>query len=113
MAANNDWYQTCRSENLPNICIRMRRKHAQLAWDCISLDSRYEHRTHGDSGTAIGRAMFKTFQQRAQAFPRKAIYMGSAFAGTIDPISPAIARQLADDYFEVLYLATRAQKAAA
>jgi hypothetical protein len=113
LAANNAWYATCRAENLPNICIRTRRKYVKLAWDCISLHPRYEHETHGPSGSALGRRMFERFQARAKGRPGKPIYMGSAFVGTVDPADPGLARQLADDFFEMLYEVTRTMKSAA
>jgi hypothetical protein len=112
-SANDEWYFTCCAENLPNVCVRMRRKYAELAWDGISLDSSYDHNTHGKSGTALSHQMFQMFQQRARHRPGKPIYFGSAFVGAVDPVDPEIARQLADDYFELLYEATRTRKAAA
>ncbi len=113
MAANNAWYATCQAENLPNICIRTRRKHVELAWDCISLNPRYEHETHGQSGRALGRQMFQHFQACAKGWPGRPIYEGSAFVGKVDPADPRLARQLADDYFKMLYEATRMRKVAA
>lgn len=112
-AANDSWYYTCQADNIPNLCIRTRRKYAELAWDCISLDPRYEQATHGKSGSALGRRMFELFQTRARTRPGKPVYFGSAFVGTVDPVDPGIARQLADDYFEMLYEATRSMKDAA
>ncbi len=113
LQANNAWYAICRAENLPNVCIRVRRKYAEFAWDCISLDPRYEHATHGKSGSALGKSMFDLFQSRARGRPGKPIYFGSAFVGTVDPLDLDVARLLADDYFELLYEVTRVMKAAA
>jgi hypothetical protein len=113
LAANNAWYASCRAQNIPNICIRVRRKYAEMAWDCISLDSRYEHATHGKPGSALAKRMFETFQSRARGRPGKPIYLGSAFVGTVDPVDLELARQLADDYFEILYNVTRTIKAVA
>ena len=113
LQANNAWYAVCRAENLPNICIRVRRKYAEFAWDCISLDSRFEHATHGQPGRALGKRMFALFQSRARGRPGKPIYFGSAFVGTVDPVDLEVARLLADDYFEMLYEVTRTMKAAA
>lgn len=110
---NNTWYAECRRENLPNICLRVRRTYAELAWDCISLDARYEHAAHGKRGSVLGTRMFELFQSRARGRPGKPIYFGSAFVGTIDPIDIDTARLLADDYFELLYEATRIGRAAA
>jgi len=113
LQANNAWFAICRAENLPNICIRVRRKYAELAWDGISLDPRYEHATHGKSGSALGKRMFELFQSRARGRPGKPIYFGSAFVGTVDPLDLDVARRLADDYFEMLYEVTRVMTAAA
>jgi len=110
---NNAWYAACRAENLPNICLRVRRTYAEVAWDCISLDKRHEQATHGKSGSALGQQMYELFQSRARGRPGKPIYFGSAFVGTVDPLDLEAARLLADDYFELLYVATRTQKAAA
>jgi hypothetical protein len=113
LQTNDAWYAICRAENLPNVCIRVRRKYAEFAWDCISLDPRYEHATHGKSGSAMGKRMFDLFQSRARGRPGRPIYFGSAFVGTVDPLDLDVARLLADDYFELLYEVTRVMKAAA
>ena len=113
LQANNAWYAVCRAENLPNVCIRTRRKYAEFAWDCISLDPRYEHATHGKTGSALGKSMFDMFQRRVRGRPGKPIYFGSAFVGTVNPVDLEVARLFADDYFEMLYDVTRTLKAAA
>jgi hypothetical protein len=110
LAANNAWFAVCSAENLPNICIRTRRKNVELAWDGISLSSRHDQATHGDSGTALGRRMFAHFQARAKAYQGDPIYCGSAFVGTVDPADPRLARELADDFFEMVYEVTRVAK---
>jgi hypothetical protein len=56
--------------------------------------------------------MFAVFQARAKAFPGYPIYEGSAFVGTVDPADPKLARQLVEDYFEILYEVTRTMKVA-
>ena len=112
LQANNAWYAICRAENLPNLCIRVRRKYAEFAWDCISLDPRYEHGARGKAGSVLGDRMFALFQSRARGRPGKPIYFGSAFVGTVDPVDLEVARLLADDYFEMLYDITRTMKAA-
>ena len=59
---------------------------------------------HDNAGREPGRTLFALFQARARGAPGKPLFMGSAFTGTIKKLLPATARQLAEDYFRLLYL---------
>lgn len=107
-AANDNWFRTCRSRNIPFVYLHVGRKYWRLNWDYITLDPKRETHLHGDAGTTLMRAMFKRFQERARLDPTQAMFDGSAFVGTVDGLLPQTARDLADDFFEMLYTPVRA-----
>ena len=111
-AANERWFKECKRRDIPNVCIRLRTKYAELSWDCISIDPDGEDHLRDDEGAALVRIMFERFRALAKGVPGKPEFFGSAFVGTIDRLSPLLARDIADEYFMRLYLPV-AQRAAA
>ena len=47
--------------------------------------------------------MFERFRALAKGSPAKPEFFGSAFVGTIDRLSPSLARDIPDDFFMRLY----------
>lgn len=111
-AANERWFKECQRRDIPNVCIRLRTKYAELSWDCISIDPAGEDHFRDDDGATLVRIMIKRFRALAKGAPAKPEFFGSAFVGTIDRLSPFLARDIADDFFMRLY-SPIAQRAAA
>lgn len=112
-SANDRWFYECRRRNIPNVCIRMRRKYAELYWDCISIDSNDEAHVQGVRGTALVREMFRTYQSVAGRVPGKSEFFGSSFVGLVKDILPEFAAELADAFFVSLYEPMREKSIAA
>ena len=112
MAAIDQWFDECQHRDIPNVCILLRTKYAELSWDCISIDPSGEDHLRDDDGAALVRTMFKRFQTLAKGAPAKPEFFGSAFVGTVDRLLPSLARDIADDFFMRLY-SPMAQRAAA
>lgn len=102
-AANDRHYHICHRLGRPMVMVRMARRYAEIEWDCITVDPREEGYLHDLPGNQLMRIMFNLFQARAKGAPGKPIFCGSAFTGTVKKILPATARQLAEDYFQLLY----------
>lgn len=107
-AANDNWFYACQRRNIPFVYLHMGPKYWRLNWDCISTENNYDPHVRGDSGTALMRAMFKRFQERARLDPTQTMFDGSAFVGTVNGLLPQTTRDLADDFFEMLYTPVRA-----
>jgi hypothetical protein len=102
-AANDRHYHFCNRIGRPMVMVRMARRYAELEWDCITVDPAEEDDLHDLPGNQLARIMFNLFQARAKGAPGKPLFFGSAFAGTVKKLLPATARQLAEDYFQLLY----------
>ena len=102
-AANDRHYHFCNRIGRPMVMVRMARQYAELEWDCITVDPSEEDYLHDLSGNQLMRIMFNLFQARVKGAPGKPIFFGSAFTGTVKKLLPATARQLAEDYFQLLY----------
>ena len=111
-AANKWWFKECQRRDIPNVCIRLRTKYAELSWDCISIEPAGEDHLQDDDGATLVRTMSERFRTLAKGAPAKPEFFGSAFVGTIDRLSPLLARDIADDFFVRLY-SPIAQRAAA
>ena len=113
VSANNYWYRECQKRDIPNLRISRRTKYVKLNWDCISLDGGREAHVLGDSGSALGKTMFKTYQSIARRIPGKSFFSGSSFVGSVDWLLPELAYDLADEFFAMLYEPMRGQAIAA
>lgn len=102
-AANDRHYHFCNRLGRPMVMVRMARSYAEIEWDCITVDPREEDYLHDLPGEQLMRIMFNLFQARAKGAPGKPIFCGSAFTGTATKLLPTTARQLAEDYFQLLY----------
>ena len=111
-AANERWFKECQRREIPNVCIRLRTKYVELSWDCISIDPAGEDHLRDDDGAVLVRIMFERFRALAKGAADKPEFFGSAFVGTIDRLSPSLARDIADDFFMRFY-SPIAQRAAA
>lgn len=101
--ANDNHYHHCSRLGRPMMMVKISRTNAELEWDCITVDSSQEAFLHGNRGRELVTIMLSLFQARAKGSPSKPIFFGSAFTGTIKRLLPATARQLAEDYFRLLY----------
>lgn len=111
-AANDRWFKECQRRGIPNVCIKLRTKYAELFWDCISIDPDAEGHLLNDEGTVLVRAMFERFRVMSNGDPAKPLFFGSAFVGSIDRLPPSLARDIADDFFGRLYAPMRRRAAA-
>ena len=99
----NACFSICRENNRPMITIAMARRYAELQWDCITLHPNQEGHLQGDRGHELVSAMFARFQESARGHPGAPVFDGSAFVGRVERLLPDVARNLADDYFRMLY----------
>lgn len=102
LAANNRWFYGCQRRNIPHITLETRVKYVSLNWDCISRDPKYDTHLGKDHGAALVRRMFATFQSLAGRGPGKPMFDGSSFVGSVENLTPDIARNLADAFFMML-----------
>lgn len=112
LAENDRWFRECERRDIPNVYIKMRRKYAELNWDCISIDPSGEKHVRDEQGTTLVGEMFRRFQSLARPDPGKSEFFGSAFVGSIDRLLPEIARNMADEMFMLLYTPMPRQAAA-
>lgn len=108
LSANTRWYRACQRRNIPFVYLHTGHKYWRLNWDCISTKKNYDEHIRGESGAAIMRTMFQRFQERGRVDSTKAFFDGSAFVGDVKRLAPETARDLADDFFEMLYSPVRA-----
>lgn len=101
--SSNTHYHRCSRLRRPMMMVKMARTYAELEWDCITVDPNEEAHLHEGAGSQLANIMFNLFQARAKGAPGNPIFFGSAFTGTIKKLLPATARQLAEDYFRLLY----------
>jgi len=108
LQANNAHFTWCQRHNRPMLTVAMARRYARLDWDCITISPDQEDFLFDDDeGRAFAKRMFKHFQARARGAPGKPYFNGSAFVGQVEKLLPETARQLAEDYFRMLYLPLR------
>lgn len=107
LAANNRHFHACQAANRPMMMVKMARQYAELEWDCITIDSRCDDHVTKPESTELARIMFRLFQERARGAPGKPLFYANAFTGSITKLLPDTARQLAEDYFKLLYLPLR------
>ncbi|MFW7348734.1 MAG: hypothetical protein ACODTU_21890 [Pigmentiphaga sp.] len=100
--AANRWYDQCRRRNIPRVLIQTRQKYCLLEWDSITMDDSVLHPKIRSPDT---RDMFRRFQEKMQlgAGEGNPEFYGNGFVGSIDGLLLSPARELADDFFEMLY----------
>jgi len=113
IASNNWWFHECQRRGIPMVFIQTRRKYVQLNWDCITIDPSEEGHVRNQAGNELGRLMFTTFQKLAKNAPGKPFFEASSFVGSVNGLLPETAYDMADTFFEMLYLPTRRQIQAA
>lgn len=101
--ANSRWHQQCRKRGLPLIFVYLAGRSAQLDWDYITLNRKMETHLHNDAGKALEDRMIACFEERATNNPGNPRFRGTVYVGKIERLAPATARDLADDFFEMLY----------
>lgn len=105
--AMNVWFRECQRRDIPYVYVTLRRKYAEVDWDCITVDPDRDEATLGDGSRELVDKLFATFQSLASANSKKSMFEGSAFVGSIGRLSPADALELADAVFETLHRAIR------
>lgn len=105
--ANERHFHACEARNRPMMMVKMARHYAELEWDCITIDSDCDKHVSGPESSELVRVMFRLFQERARGAPGKPLFYAKAFTGSIKKLLPDTARQLAEDYFKLLYLPLR------
>ena len=93
----NSHYHRCSRHRRPMMMVKMACIYAELEWDCITVHPGEE------AGDQLANIMFNLFQARAKDAPGNPLFCGSAFTGIIKKFLPTTARQLAEDYFGLLY----------
>lgn len=107
-AANDAHFYECQHLGRPMVMVRAARLYATLEWDCITVDANREgYLFEMDNGGSFGRRLFSQYQARAAGRAPKSHYLGGSFTGWIKKLPIDIARDLADDYFCMLYLPLR------
>jgi len=107
-AANDAHFYECRHLGRPMVMVQTARLYATLEWDCITVDGNCEGYLFGkDNGGSFGRRLFAQYQARAAGKAPKSHYLGGSFTGWIKKLPIDVARDLADDYFCMLYLPLR------
>lgn len=108
LGANNAHFAWCQRNNRPLLTISLARRYARLDWDCITIERDHEgFLFDDDQGRAFAARMFEQFQARTRGAPGKPYFTGSSFVGQVEKLLPETARQLAEDYFRMLYLPLR------
>lgn len=104
-AAADGRHFICRERGWPMMAVKMARHYATLEWDCITIDTSEEAHVQGREADDVNlvRRMYDLFQERVKGGPGNPYFYGSAFVGDIKKLVPNTARQLAEDYFRLLY----------
>lgn len=103
-ASNDPWFYECRRRNIPMVYIETRRKFVKLHWDCITIDTRNEAHVREPAGNRLVHTMAHRFREVARGASSKPFFSGSSFAGSIDRLLPEMARDMAEEFFAMLYL---------
>lgn len=109
MVANDIHFHRCKRANRPMMMVKVSRTYAELEWDCITTSKEgYDNHLYGsDNGRKLADVMVARFQSAAKGAPGKPNFLGGAFTGWAKKLLPETARDLAEDYFKLLYLANR------
>ncbi|MES1973327.1 MAG: hypothetical protein V4472_12790 [Pseudomonadota bacterium] len=105
--ANERHFRACEARNRPMMMVKMARHYAELEWDCVTIDSDCDKHVSGPESSDLVRIMHRLFQERVRGAPGKPLFYAKAFTGSIKKLLPDTARQLAEDYFKLLYLPLR------
>ena len=103
-ASNDRWFYECRRRNIPMIHIETRRKFVKLRWDCITIDTRDEAHVQDEAGTRLVHVMGSKFRQMVRGVSGKPWFEGKSFVGWVDRLSPELARDMAEEFFAMLYV---------
>jgi hypothetical protein len=99
-ASNDAHFFACQSGGLPMITINVRRTLCDLEWDAVTMND--DDHLRGDAALPVMRVMYDMFCTAATGVAPKSLFDGSAFVGSIKNLPLPIARQLADQFFEVM-----------
>ena len=100
---NDEHFHHCNKRMRPMVMVKMARRYAELEWDCVTVDSDEDAYLRDECGSNLVSILFNLFQARAKEAPGKPLFFGSAYTGSIERLLPETARQLAEDYFRLLY----------
>jgi hypothetical protein len=103
VGANNAFFSLCQETSRPIVTIAMARQYAELQWDCITIDANHDAHVRDGACPELVRSMFARFQIRARGARGKPDFCGSAFVGRVERLLPEAARDLAEDFFSMLY----------
>jgi hypothetical protein len=107
-AANNAHYAACLGLGRPMMMVRTARIYATLDWEIVTLSISDINSLFADvDGKRFSRIMLERFQALAAGAPGKPEFTGAPDTGWIKKLLPDTARQLAEDYFRMLYLPMR------
>lgn len=100
--ATNAWFSECQRRGIPYVNVTLRRRYAEVDWDCITVEPDHDEVTLGAGSRELVDKLFATFQSVASANSTKSMFEGSAFIGSIEWLLPNDALELADTMFEIL-----------
>ncbi len=90
------------------LMVKIARGRADVAWDCITVSPDDEGYLFGDDdGRALVNRMVERFQALAKGAPGRPEFYGSSFTGSVRRLPLPVARLLAEEYVQMLYLPTR------
>ncbi len=99
----NRWYAETRRRGIPCINIKTRRTLADVDWDCIGLDPKYDPVMNDRSSSGLIDRLFRRFQETVKGKPGKPLFYGSSFAGFVENVPIGVAPDVADALFGVLH----------
>lgn len=97
------WYSETRQRGIPCINIKKRRTLADVDWDCIGLDPKYDPVMIDRGSSGLIDRLFRKFQETVKGKPGKPLFYGSSFAGGVENVPIGAAPEVADALFGVLY----------
>jgi hypothetical protein len=103
IGSSNACFSISRANNRPMVTVAMAKHYAELQWDCITIEPPDDEHARGDQSRELLRTMYARFQERARGLPGKPCFDGSAFVGSVEKLLPHAARDLAEDFFSMLY----------
>jgi len=96
------WFYECQRRDIPFLYVALRRKYANIDWDCISTDNRHDDVTRKENSSELVRIMFNAFQFFVHGRAKKAMFDASSFVGGIKDVPIAMVPELADAMFRIL-----------
>ena len=91
----------CEENKLPFVAIYMKRKYAELVWDCDPGDwgLGFSQESRREREAEINPILFKLYQMEVDGYEPKSEFRGNAFFGRVTKLSESTARILANEFY--------------